>query len=125
MLELYDQVEENAPYVMLHAPEPYVWEMETCISHYEAIGLGITCMVPYPSMKPCKKFRECVSCQGFKGTQWHLSQAAGYHRALNFFMGVLPPCWSSMNSEGNELEGIAFLDRVLANQSGKSGQMFR
>ena len=114
LMEMFNQGEDQTPYVMLHAPEPYNWDMENCISHYDAIELGIACMEPFPNMKPCKRFRECVSCQSFKGTQWHQSHAAKYHEALKFFLEALPPYWRSMNSEGNEPEGIVFLDKILA-----------
>ena len=61
--------DEEPTYVALHAPNPYQWDTDNVITHREAIEMEITCMKQYPSSPPCKKLKECLTCQGLKGAK--------------------------------------------------------
>ena len=89
IMQMVEQDDQGA-YVTLHAPNPYNWDTENSISHFGAIQLGVTCMNPYPSLKPCRDFRECVSCQGFKGAKWNNDQAKEFYQALKLLKMVMP-----------------------------------
>ena len=93
--------DDQAAYVTLHAPSPYHWDTDNVITHFDAIDMGVTCMNPYPNVRPCKDFRECLTCQGFKGSKWNNDQAEEFFQALKLLKTVMPNTWSLDNTQGN------------------------